>query len=75
MVFKTPRPCHHGRRARSLARIEDIDTPRCVAGTDTLILDQLAACGLHPDGPPLWQSQRAELYEAVLRHRAPAALA
>ncbi|MBC7992268.1 MAG: tRNA glutamyl-Q(34) synthetase GluQRS [Rhizobacter sp.] len=47
-------------------RIEDVDTPRCVAGVDQLILSQLAACGLHPDEPPLWQSQRSPLYEAAL---------
>ena len=34
---------------RWLLRIEDVDTPRCVPGTDRLIIDQLAACGLQPD--------------------------
>ena len=53
---------------RWLVRIEDVDTPRCVAGTDSLILDQLAACGLHPDEPPLWQSRRGDIYEAALQH-------
>jgi len=51
---------------RWLVRIEDTDTPRCVPGTDQLILQQLAACGLHPDEPPLWQSQRIPLYQAAL---------
>ncbi|MFT3666255.1 tRNA glutamyl-Q(34) synthetase GluQRS [Piscinibacter sp.] len=51
---------------RWLVRIEDVDTPRCVAGADTLILDQLAACGLVPDEPPLWQSSRGALYQAAL---------
>ncbi|GAB4562087.1 MAG: tRNA glutamyl-Q(34) synthetase GluQRS [Rhizobacter sp.] len=49
-----------------LVRIEDVDTPRCVPGTDQLILSQLAACGLHPDEPPVWQSQRTALYQAAL---------
>jgi glutamyl-Q tRNA(Asp) synthetase len=49
-------------------RIEDVDTPRCVAGTDREILAQLAALGLVPDAPPLWQSTRDALYEAALAH-------
>jgi glutamyl-Q tRNA(Asp) synthetase len=44
---------HHG---RWLVRIEDIDPPRCMPGADQLILQQLAACGLVPDAPPVWQS-------------------
>ena len=49
-----------------LVRIEDVDTPRCVPGADQTILSQLAACGLHPDEPPVWQSQRGGLYQAAL---------
>jgi glutamyl-Q tRNA(Asp) synthetase len=49
-----------------LVRIEDVDTPRCVPGTDQLILQQLAACGLQPDEPPVWQSQRTALYQRAL---------
>ncbi len=49
-----------------LVRIEDVDTPRCVAGADELMLSQLAACGLHPDEPPVWQSQRTPLYQVAL---------
>jgi glutamyl-Q tRNA(Asp) synthetase len=56
----------HG--GRWLVRIEDVDRPRCIAGVDRLILSQLAACGLHPDEPPLWQSQRGAAYEAALQH-------
>jgi glutamyl-Q tRNA(Asp) synthetase len=48
-------------------RIEDVDTPRCVAGADQAILQQLAACGLTPDGPVLWQSQRGDAYAAALQ--------
>ena len=46
---------------RWLLRIEDVDTPRTVAGADQIILQQLATCGLHPDAPPVWQSQRGAL--------------
>jgi glutamyl-Q tRNA(Asp) synthetase len=49
-----------------LVRIEDVDTPRCVKGADQEILRQLAACGLHPDEPPMWQSQRDAAYQAAL---------
>jgi glutamyl-Q tRNA(Asp) synthetase len=49
-----------------LVRIEDVDTPRCVPGADRLILSQLAACGLRPDEPPVWQSQRGGLYRVAL---------
>ncbi len=54
----------HG--GRWLLRIEDVDTPRCVAGADLRILQQLADCGLHPDGPPCWQSQRGATYQRAL---------
>ncbi len=54
---------HNG---RWLVRIEDVDTPRCVAGADALILAQLAACGMTPDETPKCQSQRGALYRAAL---------
>jgi glutamyl-Q tRNA(Asp) synthetase len=47
-------------------RMEDVDTPRCIPGAGALILQQLAACGLHPDGPVLWQSQRQAAYQQAL---------
>jgi glutamyl-Q tRNA(Asp) synthetase len=50
-----------------LVRIEDVDTPRCLPGADQAILQQLAACGLVPDGPVLWQSQRGDAYAAALQ--------
>ena len=53
---------------RWLVRIEDTDTPRCVPGAAETMLAQLAACGLVPDAPPVWQSQRGAHYEAALRH-------
>jgi glutamyl-Q tRNA(Asp) synthetase len=49
-----------------LVRIEDVDTPRCIPGAATEILRQLAACGLIPDEPPLYQSQRGNMYQAAL---------
>jgi len=49
-----------------LVRIEDVDGPRCVPGADRTILAQLAACGLHPDEPCWWQSQRGAAYQAAL---------
>ena len=49
-----------------LVRIEDVDTPRCIPGAGHTILQQLAACGLHPDQPPVWQSQRTMLYRDAL---------
>ncbi|MGV0960708.1 MAG: tRNA glutamyl-Q(34) synthetase GluQRS [Limnohabitans sp.] len=53
-------------QGRWRVRIEDVDTPRCVAGADQAILQQLAACGLQPDGAVLWQSQRHDAYQAAL---------
>ena len=47
-------------------RIEDVDTPRCSTGAAELILWQLAALGLPPDAPPLWQSTRGAAYQAAL---------
>ena len=54
---------HHG---QWLVRMEDVDTPRCIPGADQTILQQLAACGLQPDQPVLYQSQRAHRYQAAL---------
>ena len=49
-----------------LVRIEDVDTPRCVPGADRIILQQLGACGLQPDEPPVYQSQRGDRYRTAL---------
>ena len=54
----------HG--GRWLVRIEDVDTPRSVPLADQIILQQLADCGLYPDEPPLWQSQRNTHYQQTL---------
>ena len=53
-------------RGAWLLRIEDVDRPRCLPGLDRIILHQLSACGLHPDLPPVWQSQRSALYQQAL---------
>jgi glutamyl-Q tRNA(Asp) synthetase len=49
-----------------LVRMEDLDSPRCVAGAADDILRTLAAFGLHSDEPVLYQSQRTAAYEAAL---------
>ena len=54
----------HG--AQWLVRIEDVDGPRCPPGMDEIILGQLAALGLPPDEPPVWQSRRGDVYQAAL---------
>jgi len=54
-----------------LLRIEDIDTPRTIAGADRVIMEQLRALGLHWDGEPVWQTRRHALYARAferLRH-------
>ena len=53
-------------QGRWLVRIEDVDTPRCIPGAGEQILNQLARCGMVPDGPVLWQSQRGEIYQQAL---------
>jgi glutamyl-Q tRNA(Asp) synthetase len=55
-------------RGTWLVRVEDLDPPREVAGADADILVTLAACGMEPDEPPVYQSQRTADYErAFLR--------
>jgi glutamyl-Q tRNA(Asp) synthetase len=53
-------------QGRWLVRLEDTDTPRCVPGAAQTILQQLAACGLHSDGPVLVQSARSQAYQTAL---------
>lgn len=45
-----------------LLRMEDIDTPRVVPGSDKSILDDLAWLGLDWDGDVVYQSMRQALY-------------
>ena len=52
---------------RWLVRIEDVDLPRCPPSMGPHILQQLAACGLHSDEPPVWQNTRGPLYEDALQ--------
>ncbi|WP_046113502.1 tRNA glutamyl-Q(34) synthetase GluQRS [Aquincola tertiaricarbonis] len=54
-------------RGAWLVRIEDVDTPRCVAGADHAILDQLQRLGLVADEAPWWQSRRGDAYAAALQ--------
>ena len=49
-----------------LIRLEDVDTPRCVPAADRTILEQLRACGLISDEPPVYQSHRGALYQQAL---------
>ena len=49
-----------------LVRIEDLDTPRNVAGAADAILAQLERCGLRADAPVVRQSERTALYDAAL---------
>ncbi|MGJ7486740.1 tRNA glutamyl-Q(34) synthetase GluQRS [Variovorax sp. LT2P21] len=55
-----------GPQARWLVRIEDGDTERCLQGLGDEILRQLAACGLHPDDVPVWQTARGDRYAVAL---------
>ncbi|MDZ4099129.1 MAG: tRNA glutamyl-Q(34) synthetase GluQRS [Methylophilaceae bacterium] len=54
---------HHG---RWLLRIEDLDSPRTVAGASDAILNSLEAFGFEWDEDVVYQSQRTDLYEKYL---------
>ena len=51
-----------------LVRMEDIDTPRMVVGSDSDILRTLEQFGLQWDGAVLYQSQRLERYQQIIEH-------
>ena len=51
-------------RGEWVVRIEDLDPPREVAGASRRILDTLAAFGMESDEAVLYQSGRADAYEA-----------
>lgn len=54
-----------------LIRIEDIDATRCKPQWSDFILRQLDACGLHSDGPIVFQSRRDSLYLQYLERLMP----
>lgn len=54
--------CARHANGKWLVRIENIDPPREVPGSAQSILRTLAACGLEPDEPPLYQSTRLDAY-------------
>ena len=56
---------HHG---KWLVRMEDLDTPRNVAGAVEDILRTLERFGLYWDEAILWQSQRSVVYQSALQH-------
>ena len=58
-----------------LVRIEDLDPPREVAGASAMQLAALAAFGLEPDQPPVWQSARHALYRQAVDRLLDAGLA
>ncbi|GGW83035.1 tRNA glutamyl-Q(34) synthetase GluQRS [Alteromonas halophila] len=49
-----------------LVRMEDIDTPRCVPGMDTAILNALECHGLHWDGEVMYQSRQHARYQQTI---------
>ena len=51
---------------QTLMRIEDLDTPRTKTGADTQVLEELTWLGLSWDGPILYQTQRAAVYQSHL---------
>lgn len=51
---------------RFLLRIEDLDVPRCPKALGLQIIDDLTWLGFRWDEPPLWQSERTEIYAHAL---------
>lgn len=52
---------------RFLLRIEDLDVPRCPRRLALQCMEDLTWLGFTWDEPPLWQSQRTQVYEKYLR--------
>lgn len=63
----------HARHHRGLwrVRIEDLDTPRVLAGASATILQTLEQFGMFWDGEVLYQSQRLAIYRDILRQLQP----
>ena len=57
-------------QAEVVLRVEDLDGPRTKAGAVEQALDDLAWLGLTHDGPPSFQSTRADAYRAALEQLA-----
>ncbi len=55
---------------RFLLRIEDLDVPRCPKHLAQQIMDDLSWFGFRWDAPPLYQSQRSEIYQQHLERLA-----
>ncbi len=53
---------------RFLLRIEDLDIPRCPASLSRAAIEDLIALGFTWDEPPLYQSQRSEIYRRALQY-------
>ncbi len=59
--------CHSkSQQGQWLLRIEDVDTPRVVRGSDRQILQVLEAFGFEWDGAVMYQSDQFECYESRL---------
>ena len=58
------------RGGRWLVRIEDLDTPRNVAGAVDSILRDLERCAMHWDGEVMYQSRRTDAYAEALERLA-----
>jgi glutamyl-Q tRNA(Asp) synthetase len=61
------RAWNNGVGGRWLVRIEDLDTPRNMAGATETLLHQLADCALLPDESPIYQSRRLDRYAQALQ--------
>lgn len=48
-------------------RIEDLDAERCPRASAVKIIETLNALGIYSDQPPLWQSDRGQVYEEKMR--------
>lgn len=51
---------------RFLLRIEDVDVPRCPRRLAQQVIDDLTWMGFTWDEPPLYQSERSDIYRAAL---------